>query len=107
MAEQVDVSVEVVAVAPLRPLIDRGALQLAVCVVLIGVAGHVAVHAHPDVTGGGAPRGVILDGHPVGDGFEDLILDLYHLAVGVEHLGMLHEMGGDHLGGHRQYGLAT
>lgn len=97
VAEQVNVPVEVVAIAPLRPLINRGTLQLAVRVVLVSVSRHVAVHAHPDVTGGRAPRRVILDGHPVGDGFKDLILDLYHLAVGVKYLGVLHQMGGDHL----------
>lgn len=97
MAEQVNVPVEVVAVAPLRALVNRGTLQLAVGIVLVRVAGHVVVHAHPDVTGGCAPCRVILDGHPVGDGFKDLILDLYHLAVGVKYLGVLHQMGGDHL----------
>lgn len=72
-------------------------MQLAVCVVLVSVAGHVAVHAHSDVTGGGPPGRVVLDGHPVGDGLQDLVLDLHHLAVGVEHLGVLHQVGGDDL----------
>lgn len=90
MTKQVDVPVEVVAVTPLRALVHRGALQLAVCVVLVGVPGHVAVHADSDVTGGYAPCRVVLNGHPVGDGLQDLVLDLDHLAVGVEHLGVLH-----------------
>lgn len=97
MAEQVNVPVEVIAIAPLRPLINRGTLQLAVCIVLVSVASHIAVHAHPDITGGCTPCGVILDGHPVGNGFKDLILDLYHLAIGVKYLGVLHQMGGNNL----------
>ena len=97
MAEQVNVPIEVVAVAPLRPLINWGTLQLAVCVVLISVACHVVVNAHSDVTGGCTPCRVVLDSHPVGDGFKDLVLDLDHLAVGVEYFCVLHQMGGDHL----------
>lgn len=72
-------------------------LKLPVSIVLVRVACDIAVHANADVTDGDTAHAVVLNGHPIGDGLQDLILYFDHLTVSVGDLGVLHGVGGDHL----------
>ncbi|RLW02547.1 hypothetical protein DV515_00007089 [Chloebia gouldiae] len=76
MAQQVDVAIKVVAVAPLGFVIDRHSLELAIGVVFIKIPRYIGIYTHANVTDHHAPHVIILDGHPVSNRLENFILNI-------------------------------
>lgn len=84
---------------PQHFLIEGHGLQLTVHIIFISILGRVGEGADLDLTLCHSAHVVVLDGDPVHQGPEDLILDLLDAAVLVEVLGVSHGRRGDDLRG--------
>lgn len=95
--EQVQVPVQVVTVPPHHLLVEVDRLELSVHIVLVAVLGGVGEGADLDLPLGDPAHVVVLDGDPVHERAEDLVLDLLDAAVLVEVFGVGHDGRGDDL----------
>jgi len=84
-------------IPPHHLLIEEDGLQLAVHVVLIAVLCGVGKRSDLDLTFGDPAHVVVLDGDPVHQGPEDLILDLLDASVLVKVLCVGHHRSGNDL----------
>lgn len=78
-------------------LIEGDCLQLSVHVVLISIFSSVCERSDLDLALGDSAHVVVLNGDPVHQRPEDLVLDLLDAAVLVEVLGVCHHCCGDDL----------
>lgn len=93
-----DVSLPLGVVSPPHDLlVQRNRLQLPVNVVLVAVLGGVGERPDLDLPLGDPAHVVVLNGDPVHQGPEDLILDLLDAAVLVKVFGVSHHRRGDDL----------
>lgn len=84
---------------PHHLLVEEHRLQLPVHVVLVPVLGGVGERPDLDLPLGDSAHVVVLNGDPVHEGPEDLVLNLFDAAVLVEVLGVGHDGRGDDLRG--------
>lgn len=82
---------------PHHLLVEGHGLQLSVNVIIVTVFGCVGERSNLDLPLGDSPHVVVLDGDPVHQRPEDLILDLLDAAVLVKVLGVGHHCCGDDL----------
>lgn len=88
---------EVTFLPPHHLLIEGDGLQLSVHVVLVAVLGRVGERSNLDLSLGDSAHVVVLNGDPVHQRAEDLVLDLLDAAVLVEVFGVGHHCGRDDL----------
>ncbi|KFW84597.1 hypothetical protein N305_02450, partial [Manacus vitellinus] len=93
----VQVSVQIVAVAPGGPVVYCHALQLPISVIIIGVLGRVGVGTEFQLPFGHPPHAVVLHSHPVHQGPEHFILNLFNPSMGIKVLAQCHNCCGDNL----------
>lgn len=96
MAQEVDVTIEVIAVAPLGAFIHQYTLKLAIGIIFIWISCDVAIHTNPYFANNNTTY-VVVHCHPIGNQFEDFILYLHYLPISIEYLGVLHGMSSDDL----------
>lgn len=82
---------------PHHLLIERDGLQLSIHVVLVAVLGRVGERSNLDLSLGDSAHVVVLNGDPVHQRAEDLVLDLLDAAVLVEVFGVGHHCSRDDL----------
>ncbi len=87
---------------PHHLLVEEDCLQLSINIILITVLGGVGERSDLDLTLGDSSHVVILNGDPVHQRPEDLILDLLDAAVLVEVFGVGHHCRGNNLTRTRQ-----
>lgn len=86
-----------IIIPPHDLLIEGDGLQLSINVILITIFGCVGERPDLDLTLGHSAHVVVLNGDPVHQRSEDLILDLLDAAVLVEVFGVGHHCRGDDL----------
>lgn len=87
----------VVILPPHHLLIEGDRLQLSINVILVAIFGCVGERSDLDLAFGDSAHVVVLNGDPVHQRPEDLVLDLLDAAVLVEVFGVGHHCSGDDL----------
>ncbi|KFP92473.1 hypothetical protein N311_03639 [Apaloderma vittatum] len=92
-----EVPVQIVTVAPGRPVVYRYALQLPISVVIVGILGRVGIRTEFQFSFRHPSHAVVLHSHPVHQGPEHFILHFFNAPVGIEVLAQGHNCGGNDL----------
>lgn len=87
----------VVILPPHHFLIEGDRLQLSINVILVTIFGRIGKWSDLDLALGDSAHVIVLNGDPVHQRSEDLILDLLDATMLIEVLGVCHHCSGDDL----------